>query len=187
MDRIKKSILVLIASLWLPMCMHAQVVVVIMNQDYTCEDPRGFDETSKWVLKKGDALLMYKRRNSYEYYGYYTAASVEIPSRFVRLPGTISGEKYIVINVDDLNLREGPSTTSGIWCYDSDYGGSIAQEQFLKNPRKVLGAYGSKYSWKPYHLPKGTRLPYLGTVNGFYKTKFNGVLFYLSTKYCTLK
>jgi hypothetical protein len=110
-----------------------------------------------------------------------------LPKSVCRLPGSVRGERYIVINCTNLRLREKPSTSSGIYCYDSDYAGSVAQEQFLLHPEKELGVYGNSYSWKPYYLPKGTRLPYLGKVNGFYKTKFDGTVFYLHSKYCLLK
>ncbi len=166
---------------------YGQQMVVIMSSNYTCDDPRGFDETAKWRLKKGDVLNVYKSKDGYEYYGGYTAASVVLPSRVCRLPGSVKGERYIVINATNLRLREKPSLNSGIYCYDEDYGGSIAQNCFLVNPKSEKGTYGNSYSWKEYYLPKGTRLPYLGKQNGFYKTTFDGTVFYVSSKFCLLK
>ncbi len=182
-----KFLMVAVALMACSMKANAQQMVVIMSQNYSCDDPRGFDESQKWTLKKGDALLVYKEGNVYNYFGGYTAAFVEIPKRVCHLPGTVSGERYFVINATNLRLREKPSTSSGIYCYDENYGGSVAQLQFLVHPERELGVYGNSYSWKPYYLPKGTRLPYLGKVNGFYKTKFDGQVFYLSAKYCILK
>ncbi len=187
MRNIAKIVLVTLAMLPCTEKLNAQGMIVIMNQRYTCEDPRGFDENSEWTFNKGDALHVYKRDNSYDYYGPYTAACVSIPARFCHIPGTVKGEKYIVVNGTNVRLRQGPSTSSGIYCFDSDYGGSIAQEKFIVNPSKELSTYGNSYSWKPFYFNKGTRLPYLGKVNGFYKTKFDGVIFYISAKYCILK
>ena len=186
MKNIMKNLL-FVAFLFSAHSMKAQEMVVVMSQNYTCEDPRGFGEEPKWTLKKGEALHVYKREEGYEYYGPYTAASVILPFRVCHVPGTVKGEKCIIINGTNLRLRQAPSTKSGIYCYDSDYGGSIAQEKFLVHPEKELGVYGTSYSWKPFYLPKGTRLPYLGKVNGFYKTKFRGSVFYLSAKYCLLR
>ena len=164
---------------------NAQGMVVIMDGSYSCEDPRNDGET--WTFKKGDALLVYNGDgNGYEYSGPYTAASVEIPKNKCHIPGE-HGEKYIVINVNDLNLREGPSTRHKIYCYDEEYAGSIDPSKFLANPRRELGVYGNSYSWRAYHLPKGTCLPYLGKENGFYKTTFDGTVFYVCARYCSLR
>jgi len=186
MKNVLKFIITVLILCGSALSMNAQKVM-IMSRTYTCEDPRGFDENATWTLKKGEAILVYPTSDGYEYYGGYTAASVILPKSVCRLPGSVRGERYIVINGTNLRLREKPSTSSGIYCYDSDYAGSVAQEQFLLHPEKELGVYGNSYSWKPYYLPKGTRLPYLGKVNGFYKTKFDGTVFYLHSKYCLLK
>ena len=169
------------------MYVSAQELVVIMNEDYTCDDPRGEEGNAGWNFKKGDALHVYKGDNGdYEYFGPYIAANAMIPKNLCHLPGE-RGEKYIVINVENLNLREGPSTRHKIYCYDSEYGGTFDPSKFLANPHSELGVYGNSRSWKAWHLPKGIRMPYLGKENGFYKTSFNNIVFYICAKYCTLK
>ena len=187
----KKSMKILLAMLVLSAFVQKtnaqsnKECVVIMSQNYTCEDPRNSDAT--WVLKKGEAIHVYKCDDGYEYSGPYTAASTMIPFSTCHIPGTVRGERYLVINATHLNLREKPSTSSGIYCYDSEYGGSVAPNKFLVNPSRERGVYGTSYSWKPYYLPKGTRMPYLGKSGNFYKTTFNGTTFYVSAKYCLLK
>jgi len=162
---------------------NAQQMIVVMNQDYTYNDPRWEDQ--KVTLEKGQVISVYKEDGTYQYFGGYTAASVAIPERVFHVPGRAPGEKSIYINATHLRLRQGPSTKYPMFCYDADNASSIARYAFRKAPGKQKDE-DMTYNWKPYYLDKGTRLPYLGKKNGFYKTTFNGEVFYVSAKYCRL-
>lgn len=164
--------------------MKAQEFIVVMNQDYSYEDPRW---NHKVTLKKGDVISVLKNDDSYQYYGGYTAASVDIPKHVFHIPGSVKGEKCIVVNGTNVRLREKPSTKSGIYCYDENNGGSVARYKFKLKPGVEVDEDGYQYGWQPYYLDKGTRLPYLGKSNGFYKSTFNGVVFYISARYTYVK
>ena len=183
MKKVFKVLLLLLALTTTSQTMQAQSFVVIMNQNYTCENPQG----GEWTLKKGQAINVYEEDNAYVYSGPFLASGVEIPVSKCHLPGAVKGEKYLIINVDNLSLREKPSTKSGIYCYDEDYGGTFDPSKFSVNYKKELGVYGTSYSWKPFYFPKGTRIPYLGKSGNFYKTTFDNKVFYVDAKKCTLK
>lgn len=163
----------------------AQEKIVVMSQNYTYEDPRW---GGNQLLEKGTAIRVYpsESEGGYEYFCGYTAASVILPKRVAHLPGTVRGERCIVVNGTNVRLREGPSTKSGIYCYDENNGSSVARQQFRKVPG-VEKTEDMEYHWVPDYLPKGTRLPYLGRVGDFYKTTFDNTVFYIAAKYCLLK
>lgn len=159
-------------------------IVVMMKRNYTYEDPRWSQPVT---LNKGEAItVMSDGSATYDYWP-YPAANVGIPKGVTRLPGSI-GEHYLQINGTNVRLREGPSTSYGYYCYNAASGASVYHNQFIHDNRKTsTDDWGLAAEWEPYYLPKGTRLPYLGKERGFYKTKFNGVIFYISAKYCLLK
>lgn len=159
-------------------------IVVIMKSDYTYEDPRWSQSVT---LKKGEAItVMNVSGPSYEYWP-YPAADVDLPKAKTRLPGS-NGEHFLQISGTNVRLREGPSTNYGYYCYNAASGASVYHNQFISDKNKPkTDDWGLTAEWEPYYLPKGTRLPYLGKENDFYKTKFNGTVFYLSAKYCLLK
>jgi len=163
----------------------AQGYVMIANYDYSCPDPR--NENSTWEIHKGDALHVYARENSYDYFGPYTAACVSLPKDLLRLPGSVRGEKCIVVNGTKVNLREGPSTKTGIYCLNILYSGSVSQDEFRSKPGKEYGEDGYVAEWLPFFFNKGTRLPYLGKYGNFYKSKFNNVEFYISSKFSYIR
>ena len=187
MKNVLRTIVLMLALVAASQNLRAQSYVVIMNQDFTCEDPRGFDGESTWTLKKGEALRVYKEDNIYQYFGPYTVAYAEIPLSKCHVVGTVKGERCVTINVANLPLREKPKANAAIFCYDEEYAGSVDPSQFLVNYRREKGVYGNSYSWKPYYLNKGTRVPYLGKVGNYYRTKFDGIVFYLDVSKCTLR
>lgn len=158
--------------------------VVVMRQNYTYDDPRW---NTPVTLDKGEAItVMDNGGNTYEYWP-YPAADVSVPKNVTRLPGG-AGEHYIIINGTNVRFRKGPSTRYGYYCYNSINTASVYHNQFVTDSRKPqTDDWGLKAQWDPYYLPKGTRLPYLGKQNGFYKTKFNGQVFYISAQFCLLK
>lgn len=164
--------------------MSAQEMVVIMSQNYTYDDPRWNNPAT---LEKGEVITVYKEGDTYQYFGSYTAASVGIPKHVFHIPGSVRGERCIVINGTHVRLRKGPSTKTGIFCYDANNGSSVARYDFKVKPGKETDADGIKYEWTPFYLDKGTRLPYLGKAGNFYKTSFNGYTFYISAQYTYVK
>ena len=159
-------------------------LVVVMKKDYTYEDPRWSQSVT---LEKGEAItVMSDGSSTYDYWP-YPAANVGIPKEVTRLPGS-NGERYLQINGTNVRLREGPSTNYGYYCYNEANSSSVYHNQFIHDGNKPkVDDWGLTAEWKPYYLPKGTRLPYLGKEKGFYKTMFNGTQFYISAKYCLLK
>ena len=159
-------------------------VVVVMKQNYKYDDPR-WDMSVQ--LDKGEAItVMDVGGTSYEYWP-YPAADVSVPKNVTRLPGG-AGEHYIIINGTNVRFRKGPSIRHGYYCYNAINTASVYHNQFVTDSRKPkTDDWGLEAEWKPYYLPKGTRLPYLGKKNGFYKTKFNGQVFYISAQFCRLK
>lgn len=155
--------------------------VVVMRRDYTYEDPRW---STPVVLEKGEAIsVIDASAKEYEYWP-YPAAEVHIPKCVTRLPGA-AGEHYLVLNGTHVRLREGPSTNYGYYCVNLENTSSVYHNQFVNDSNKPgTDAWGLTAEWEPYYLPKGTHLPYLGKQAGFYKTKFNGTVFYVSAKYC---
>ena len=109
-----------------------------------------------------------------------------IPSDKFHVLGTVKGEKYLLVKSSNMRLLEGPSSDSGIYCYDANAGSSFACLAFVHTLGPVVQA-DQAMDWKPYTFPKGCRLPYLGVENGFYKTQVDGQEFYVSKKYCKLK
>ena len=163
---------------------NSKEIVVVMKRNYTYEDPRWSQPVT---LEKGKAITVISDGSSSYAFWPYPAADVSIPKAVTRLPGS-NGEHYILINGTNVRLREGPSTKYGYYCYNSASGASVYHNQFIHDSRKPkTDDWGLMAEWEPYYLPKGTRLPYLGTKNGFYKTMFNGTVFYISAKYCKLK
>ena len=159
-------------------------MVVVMKRNYTYEDPRW---SQRVTLERGEAITVMSNGGSTYQYWPYPAADVSIPKAVTRLPGS-NGEHYLQINGTNVRLREGPSTSYGYYCYNSENTASVYHNQFIHdNDKPDTDEWGLAAEWEPYYLPKGTRLPYLGQKNGFYKTKFNGVMFYISAKYCLLK
>ncbi len=172
----------------LTVCVVAQEapkeVVVVMKRSFTYEDPRWNNPVT---LEKGEAVTMMDHGDADYSYWPYPAADVVIPKDVTRLPGA-GGEHYLVINGTHVRLREGPSTQYGYYCYNAASTASVYHNQFIRdNQRPATDNWGLTAEWAPYYLPKGTRLPYLGKRNGFYKTAFNGREYYISAKYCLLK
>ena len=159
-------------------------LVVVMNRNYTYQDPRW---ESSVVLKKGEAITVINEKGANYDYWPYPAANVAIPKKVTHVPGA-AREHYIVLNGANIRLRKGPSLNHGYYCYNELSGASVYHNQFIKdNNKPKTDEWGLEASWKAYTLPKGTRLPYLGTEKGFYKTKFNGMVFYIQAKSCLLK
>ncbi len=159
-------------------------IVVVMKRDYTYEDPRWSHSVT---LDKGKAITVMDDGGPYYNYWPYPAADVSIPRNVTRLPGS-NGEKYLQLNGTNVRLREGPSTRYGFFCYDAASGASTYQYRFIHDGEKTEpDEWETIVDWTPYYLPKGIRLPYLGKENGFYKTRFNGTVFYISARYCLLK
>ena len=159
-------------------------IVVVMKTNYTYEDPRWGQPVT---LEKGHAITVWSDGSATYDYWPYPAANVGLPKNVTRLPGS-NGERYIQINGTNVRLRKGPSTNYGYYCYNQASTASVYHNQFISNGAKPKTDDRGLYAeWKPYYLPKGTRLPYLGKKNGFYKTAFNGEIFYISAKYCLLK
>jgi hypothetical protein len=163
---------------------QAKEIVVVMNRNYTYDDPRDGDEM---VLAKGKAISVWNvPGGDYEYWP-YPIGKVLIPKKAAHVLGTINGERYIVLNSAGVRLREGPSTQYGYYCVNSASGASVYHYKFVHDNKPLVDDWGLKADWTPYTLPKGTRLPYLGKQGNFYKTKFNGQVFYVSAKYSLLK
>lgn len=159
-------------------------LVVVMNRNYTYEDPRWNQSVT---LKQGEAITVVDDGSANYDYWPYPAANVVIPKKVTRLAGT-KGEHYIIINGTNVRFREGPSTRYGYYCYNAENTASVYHNQFIHdNNKPKTDDFGLAARWEPYYLPKGTRLPYLGQQNGFYKTKFNNNIFYISAKYCIRK
>ena len=166
------------------MAQESKQIVVVMKRNYTYDDPRW---SMQVTLKKGQAIEVVNEKGAYYDYWPYPAANVAIPKSVTRLPGS-NGEHYLVLNGTNVRLREGPSTSYGYYCYNAASGASVYHNQFIRdNNKPKTDDWGVMADWEPYYLPKGTRLPYLGKVKDFYKTKFDGVVFYISAKYCLLK
>lgn len=159
-------------------------VVVVMSRNYEYEDPRWSQPVT---LEKGETITVMDNGNDTYQYWPYPAADVAIPKDVARLPGS-NGERYIQINGTNVRFREGPSTNYGYYCYNAANTASVYHNQFIKDNKKPkTDDWGLTAEWRPYYLPKGTRLPYLGKENDFYKTTFNGTIFYISAKYTLLK
>jgi len=159
-------------------------IVVVMKSDYTYDDPRW---SMPVTLKKGQAITVMSDGSAPYNYWPYPVADVEIPRNVARLPGS-NGEHYLQITGTNVRLREGPSTNYGYYCYNEMNTASVYHNQFIQDNKKPkTDDWGLTAEWTPYYLPKGTKLPYLGKKNGFYKTQFNGTQFYISAKYCKLR
>lgn len=188
MTKLKILLLSAIALFCQAACMMAQKapkeIVVVMKKNYTYEDPRWSQPVT---LEKGKAITVMSDGGSTYNYWPYPAADVEIPKEVTRLPGS-KGEHYLQINGTNVRLRMGPSTSYGYYCYNVANTASVYHNQFiLDNEKPETDDWGLTAEWEPYYLPKGTKLPYLGKEKGFYKTMFNGTMFYISAKYCLLK
>ena len=159
-------------------------IVVIIKKNYTYDDPRWSQPVT---LEKGTAITVWNDGSPTYNYWPYPAANVGIPKSVTRLPGS-NGERYLLLNGTNVRLREGPSTSYGYYCYNKQNSASVYHNQFIIDSKKPkTDDWGLEAEWAPYYLPKGTRLPYLGKEKGFYKTRFNGNIFYISAKYCLLK
>ncbi len=183
MKRLLLPILFLILSSSTPLL--AQIVVVA-NKTVKYEDPRWGGEQS---LNKGEAITVsYDGGSEYEWW-LYPAAFAVLPKKDFHIPGSVRGEKCIVVNGTNVRFREKPSTQSGILCYDIDSGASTYSVNFVQQShiQRHLKIDGCPVYWDPYYLPKGTRLPYKGKSGNFYKTEFNGMILYISAKYSYVK
>ena len=110
---------------------YAQVVVVA-NRNVTYEDPR-FGSTAK--VPKGEAISVSNSRGStYEWF-LYPAASVDLPKSAFHIPGSVNGEKCIVVNGTNVRFREGPSLKTGIYCYDCMSAASYYRYEFVKDAK----------------------------------------------------
>ena len=139
-------------------------------------------------LKRGEAISVYDKAGaSYEYWP-YPAADVAIPKKVAHVPGTVKGERCLIVTTNGLRLLEKPSAQSPYYCYNADSGASVAHNQFVSdNARPATDDWGLQADWQPYTYPKGTRLLYQGKQGNFYKTKIGGQEFYISAKQCQLK
>ena len=164
---------------------YGQGIVMIVDKEYSCPDPRIEDST--WTFHKGDAVHVFPTDNGYDYFGPYTAACVSLPKDLCHLPGSVRGEKCIVVNATKVRLRQGPSTQSGIYCIDALQTGSVSHAQFRPKQGKEVDADGNVSEWIQFFFNKGTRLPYLGKFGAFYKSRFNDIEFYISAKHTYLR
>ena len=163
-----------------------KVLVVVANRNVSYEDPRWGNNNT---ITKGKAIsVIDDGSNQYEWW-LYPAADVILAKKDFHVPGSIKGEKCIVINGTNVRFREKPSLQAGILCYNIEHAGSTYHIEFVKQSsvQKNLRVDGVPVFWDPYYLPKGTRLPYKGRVGDFYKTELNGMTLYISAKYCSLK
>lgn len=188
MNKGRTIVLVLIA--WMMqatgvMAQDAKEVVVVMNRNYTYEDPRWGQPVE---LMRGEAIKVLDEGSGAYFFWPYPAANVVIPRSVAHVPGKVKGERYIVLTGTNVRLREGPSTKYGYYCYNIASSASVYHNQFITdNNQPAKDDWGLDAEWRPYYLPKGTRLPYLGKQGDFYKTKFNDQVFYISAKFCQLK
>lgn len=168
------------------MAQDAKEVVVVTNRNYTYDDPRWSQPVE---LPKGTAIKVLDEGGGDDYYYWpYPAANVVIPRNVAHVPGYIKGERYLVLTGTNVRLREGPSTKYGYYCYNIASSASVYHNQFISDTNQPSkDDWGLEAEWRPYYLPKGTRLPYLGKQGDFYKTKFNNQVFYISAKFCVLK
>ena len=164
----------------------AKEMVVVMSRNYTYEDPRWGQPVE---LTKGTAIKVLDEGGGDDYYYWpYPAANVVIPRSVAHVPGKVKGERYLVLTGTNVRLREGPSTKYGYYSYNIASSASVYHNQFITdNNQPAKDDWGLDAEWRPYYLPKGTRLPYLGKQGDFYKTKFNDQVFYISAKFCQLK
>ena len=163
---------------------NSKEIIVVMKRNYTYEDPRWSQSVT---LEKGTAITVMDDGSTTYSYWPYPAADVGIPKEVTRVPGS-NGERYLQITGTNVRLREGPSTNYGYYCYNAASGASVYHNQFIHDSKKPeTDDWGITAEWEPYYLPKGTKLPYLGKKNGFYKTMFNNTQFYISAKYCKLR
>ena len=165
---------------------QAKILIVVPNKDIKYEDPRWGGEQT---LEKGYAISVLDDEESSYSWWLYPAAKVDLDKVNLHIPGTVPGEKCIVINGTKVRFREKPSTKSGILCYDIDSGASYYSVEFVKqeSTERHLTVDGISVYWDPYYLPKGTRLPYKGKEGDFYKTEFNGRTLYISASFSYVK
>lgn len=159
-------------------------IVVVLSQAYTYEDPRWGENVT---IDAGTSLTVIDTGSDEYQYWPYPASDTSIPKSKTHLPGQGAGERYFILTGTNVRLREGPSLNYGFYCMNILSGASIYHNKFVKDrfkPRE--DDWGIKAEWDPIYLPKGTRLVYLGQKNGFFKTHFDGVTFYISAKYCKL-
>ena len=183
---LRLAVLALMLSMTLTgMAQAPSVVVVVMNRDYTYQDPRFM---CSGVLSKGDAFSVENIKGANYRWWLYPAANIDFPKRVAHIPGTVKGEKCIVITGTNVRFREKPSTNAGVLCDNVASTASSYHRAFisLDNPPKT-DEWGLEAEWHPYYLAKGTRLPYKGKEGDFYKTEFNGMTLYISARYCKLK
>ena len=189
MKRLAIVMLLLSAFMSLSVDLKAQSetkeLIVVLNKNYTYEDPRW---GSPVELKRGEAISVYDKAGaSYEYWP-YPAADVAIPKKVAHVPGTVKGERCLIVTTNGLRLLEKPSAQSPYYCYNADSGASVAHNQFVSDKaRPATDDWGLQADWQPYTYPKGTRLPYKGKQGNFYKTEIDGQEFYISAKQCQLK
>lgn len=161
-------------------------IVVVANKTVEYEDPRWQGNGS---LEKGEAITVSDDGGSDYQWWLYPAAFAELPKKDFHIPGSVAGEKCIVINGTNVRFREKPSTQSGILCYNIDSGASTYSIDFIKQSliQRHMQIDGFLVYWDPYYLPKGTRLPYKGKTGSFYKTEFNGMVLYISARFSYVK
>ena len=180
----KKILFFLTFGLMTSLMTMAQLVVV-MNKNYTYTDPRWEQDVT---LDKGQAITVTDAGgDSYEYWP-YPAADVAIPKKVTHIPGTVKGERCLVINTSKVRFLEKPSAKSRVYCYNVENTASIYHNQFINMSRKPSkDDFGLEAKWDPMTLPRGTKIPYKGKSGNFYKTEINGTTFYISAKQANKK
>ncbi|MBR5102735.1 MAG: hypothetical protein IK092_06380, partial [Muribaculaceae bacterium] len=129
-------------------------VVVVMNNDYTYTDPRWEQDVT---LKCGEAITVIDtQEGDYEYWP-YPAADVAIPREVTHIPGTVEGERCLIIKSKSAHFFEKPSGKSNVYCYNIASTASVYHIQFIpmnKPPKK--DEYGLTAEWEPMTLNYGT-------------------------------
>ncbi len=167
------SILVLVV---MPYKTSAQSKVIVMNSNYYSEIEADYCDIGN--MTKGSAWVI----SDFEYkeYGHYSAGNVfaggmmsgYIPKSKAYLCGS-QGERCIVLNGTNINFRESPSINARCLYYDACNPAKFANHAIDPDMGKV-------------RLPKGSKLPYYGTVGNWYKSNLEGNTIYISKDYSYL-
>lgn len=174
-----------IASCVMTLAQEQSSIVVVMNDEYTYSDPRWGQNVT---LDKGSAITVYNiEGDDYEYWP-YPAAEVAIPKSVAHIPGTVNGERCLVINASNVRFLEKPSAYSRVLCYNIASTASVYHIQFInmkKKPKK--DDFGLAAEWDPFTLKQNTAIPYKGKSGSYYKTEINGQTLFISAKQARLK